>query len=143
VQSVHCGAYSPLVKWRTSLQLVHYRPANDNRKALRKRQVWVELLFGEGKQWHQMTRFRLRGLAKVNIEGAMKAAGQNIKRLLNAKQQRKPRNPVGGVMLLSLFSFQAYSHPQPLCSLLSLKTTFSTGSILILKRNLYWIMTFK
>ncbi len=29
-------------------------------KALRKRQVWVEPLFGEGKQWHGMRRFRLR-----------------------------------------------------------------------------------
>ena len=27
-------------------------------KALRKRQVWVEPLFGEGKQWHGMRRFR-------------------------------------------------------------------------------------
>ena len=29
-------------------------------KAMRKRQVWVEPLFAEGKQWHQMRRFRLR-----------------------------------------------------------------------------------
>jgi hypothetical protein len=29
-------------------------------KALNKRKVWVEPLFGEGKQWHGMRRFRLR-----------------------------------------------------------------------------------
>jgi transposase len=87
-------------------QAAAYRATEAYRKALRKRQVWVEPLFGEGKQWHQMTRFRLRGLAKVNIEGVMKAAGQNIKRLLNAKQPRKPSNPAGGALLPSLFSFQ-------------------------------------
>lgn len=59
-------------------------------KAMRKRQVWVESLFGEGKQWHEMERFRLPGLQKVNVEGAMKAAGQNIKRLLNAVKRQKP-----------------------------------------------------
>lgn len=57
---------------------------------MRKRQVWVESLFGEGKQWHEMERFRLPGLQKVNVEGAMKAAGQNIKRLLNAVKRQKP-----------------------------------------------------
>ena len=35
-------------------------------KAMRKRQVWVEPLFAEGKQWHQMRRFRLRRLWRVN-----------------------------------------------------------------------------
>jgi hypothetical protein len=29
-------------------------------KAMNKRKVWVEPLFGEGKQWHGMRRFRLR-----------------------------------------------------------------------------------
>ena len=55
------------------------------KKALRKRQVWVEPLFGEGKQWHQMRYFRLRRLKKVNIESLIRAAGQNIKRLLKHK----------------------------------------------------------
>jgi Transposase DDE domain len=31
-------------------------------EAVRKRQVWVEPLFGEGKQWHRLRRFRLRRL---------------------------------------------------------------------------------
>jgi transposase len=51
-------------------------------KALRKRQVWVEPLFAEGKQWHGMRRFRLRRLWRVNCEALMIAAGQNLKRLL-------------------------------------------------------------
>jgi hypothetical protein len=54
-------------------------------KALHKRQVWVEPLFGEGKQWHGMRRFRFRGLWRVNIEALLMATGQNLKRLL---QQR-------------------------------------------------------
>jgi len=37
-------------------------------KALRKRRVWVEPLFGEAKDWHAMRRFRLRRLEKVNAE---------------------------------------------------------------------------
>ena len=38
-------------------------------KAMRKRSVWVEPLFAEAKQWHGLTKFRLRGLANVNIQG--------------------------------------------------------------------------
>jgi transposase len=52
------------------------------RKALRKRQVWVEPLFAEAKGWHGLRRFRLRTLEKVNAEALLIAAGQNIKRLL-------------------------------------------------------------
>ena len=54
-------------------------------KAMRKRQVWVEPLFEEGKQWHGMRRFRLRSLWRVNTEALLIATGQNLKRLL---QQR-------------------------------------------------------
>jgi transposase len=52
-------------------------------KAMRKRQVWVEPLFAEAKDWHGLRRFRLRGLAKVNGEALLIAAGQNLKRLLS------------------------------------------------------------
>jgi hypothetical protein len=52
-------------------------------KAMRKRQVWVEPLFAEGKLWHGLGRFRLRGLPKVNMEALLIAAGQNLKRLLS------------------------------------------------------------
>src|ERR1700676_4394599 len=54
-------------------------------KPLNKRKVWVEPLFAEGKQWHGMERFRLRGLWRVNCEALVIATGQNLKRLL---QQR-------------------------------------------------------
>lgn len=53
------------------------------RKAMRKRKVWVEPLFGEAKQWHGLEQFRLRGLVKVNGEALLTAAGQNLKRLLS------------------------------------------------------------
>src|SRR5207244_95773 len=43
-------------------------------KAMRKRKVWIEPLFGEAKQWHGMRQFRLRGLQKVNMEGLFIAA---------------------------------------------------------------------
>jgi hypothetical protein len=51
-------------------------------KAMRKRQVWVEPLLGEAKDWHGLRHFRLRGLDKVNIQGLLVATGQNLKRLL-------------------------------------------------------------
>jgi transposase len=59
-----------------------YHETDEYQKSMLKRGVWVEPLFGEAKQFHQLTRFRLRRLKKVNIEGLVVAAGQNIKRLL-------------------------------------------------------------
>jgi transposase len=59
-----------------------YRGTFAYEKALRKRQVWVESLFGEAKDWHGMRRFRLRRLEKVNIVALLIASGQNVKRLL-------------------------------------------------------------
>jgi transposase len=57
-------------------------------KAMRKRQVWVEPMFAEAKQWHHLRRFRLRRLHKVNMEALFTAAGQNLKRLLNVRKRR-------------------------------------------------------
>ena len=61
-----------------------YHETEEYQRAMRKRKVWIEPLFGEAKQWHGMRQFRLRGLPKVNIEGLFIAAGQNLKRLLSA-----------------------------------------------------------
>ncbi len=61
-----------------------YRGTAAYEKALRKRNVWVEPLFAEAKQWHGLGRFRLRGLANVNIEALLVATGQNLKRWLQA-----------------------------------------------------------
>ena len=52
------------------------------KKAMRKRQVWVEPMFAEAKQWHGLSRFRLRELERVNTEALLTAAGQNLKRML-------------------------------------------------------------
>jgi transposase len=69
-----------------------YRHTEAYRKALRKRAVWVEPLFGEAKEWHGSRRFRLRRLEKVNAEALMIASGHNVKRLLTygAKGPRRP-----------------------------------------------------
>jgi transposase len=77
-----------------------YRETEAYQKAMRKRQVWVEPLFGEAKQWHRLRRFRLRGLIKVNMEGLITAAGQNIKRLLKARRWSKRPDPAGALALL-------------------------------------------
>jgi transposase len=81
-----------------------YRHTELYKKALRKRAVWVEPLFGEAKEWHGMARFRLRRLEKVNIEALLIAGGQNIKRLLAARG-RGPR---------SLAQAAALHLPQPI-----------------------------
>ena len=61
----------------------HQTPAYQ--KAMNKRKVWVEPLFGEAKDWHGMRRFRLRRLWRVNCEALVIAAGQNLKRLLKKR----------------------------------------------------------
>ena len=62
-----------------------YQHTRAYQKALRKRQVWVEPLFAEAKDWHGLRRFRLRLLWRVNIEALRIAAGQNLKRLLKKR----------------------------------------------------------
>ncbi len=56
-----------------------YMETEPYRKAIRKRKVWIEPLFAEGKLWHGMRRFRMRTLEKVNTEALITATGQNIK----------------------------------------------------------------
>jgi hypothetical protein len=84
-----------------------YRGTEPYEKALRKRGVWVEPLFGEAKEWHGMIRFRLRTLKKVNIEALVIAAGQNVKRLL-VWRARGPRSVAQAMTLRRL-------EPPPLC----------------------------
>jgi hypothetical protein len=74
-----------------------YRATEAYQKALRKRSVWVEPLFGEAKQFHGLRRFRLRGLLEVNIDGVMTAAGQNLKRLLKCLKIRNFHSLLRGV----------------------------------------------
>jgi Transposase DDE domain len=62
-----------------------YQSTPAYKKALRKRQVWVEPLFAEAKDWHGLRRFRLRLLWRVNCEALRIAAGQNLKRLLKKR----------------------------------------------------------
>jgi len=68
-----------LERVRTYQQTLAYQ------KALRKRKVWVEPLFGEAKDWHGLRRFRLRLLWRVNCEALRIASGQNLKRLLKKR----------------------------------------------------------
>ncbi|MEO0562415.1 MAG: IS1182 family transposase, partial [Chloroflexota bacterium] len=87
------------------------RETNAYEKAMRKRQVWVEPMFGEAKQWHGLRRFRLRRLWRVNIESLMVASVQNIKRLLNPRRRSSPiqPDPVGSAaMKLPLTSIRSF-----------------------------------
>jgi transposase len=64
-------------------------------KAIRKRSVWVEPLFGEAKDWHGLRRFRLRRLWQVNVEALLIATGQNLKRLLRKRGWGRRPGPNG------------------------------------------------
>ena len=81
-----------------------YHATEPYAKAMRKRQVWVEPLFAEAKDWHGLRRFRLRGLEKVNGEALLIAAGQNLKRLLSRRGWGRRPFPSGaaGVVLALL-----------------------------------------
>jgi hypothetical protein len=77
-----------------------YHATEAYQKAMRKRQVWVEPLFAEAKAWHGLRRFRRRGLANVNIEELLIAAGQNMKRLLAATGWGRRDAPCGSLLAL-------------------------------------------
>jgi hypothetical protein len=77
-----------------------YHTTEAYEKAMRKRQVWVEPLFAEAKEWHRLRRFRLRGLENVNIEGLLVAAGQNLKRFLAARGWGRRHAPCGSLVAL-------------------------------------------
>jgi transposase len=66
-------------------------------QAMRKRSVWIEPLFAEAKGWHGLRRFRLRGLANVNIEALLIASGQNLKRWLAATSWGRRWGPAGAL----------------------------------------------
>jgi transposase len=81
-----------------------YHTTEIYKKAMRKRQVWVEPLFAEAKAWHGLRRVRLRGLQKVNGEALLIAAGQNLKRLLSRWGWGRRPFPTGaaGIVLPAL-----------------------------------------
>ena len=71
-------------------------------RAMRRRAVWVEPLFGEAKDWHGLRRFRLRGLWRVNCEALLIAAGQNLKRWLSRTGWGRRHGPAGHLALSSV-----------------------------------------
>lgn len=79
-RQVHRSLYA---EYLDRVRAYHQTPAYE--KAMAKRKVWVEPLFGEAKDWHGLRRFRLRGLGQVNVEALLIAAGQNLKRLLRKR----------------------------------------------------------
>jgi hypothetical protein len=77
-----------------------YHATEPYKKAIRKRQVWVEPLFAEAKEWHGLRRLRLRGLLNANIQGLLIATGQNLKRFLAATGWGRRHAPCGSLLAL-------------------------------------------
>lgn len=87
-----------------------YHETEAYRKAMRKRAVWVEPLFAEGKQWHGLGRFRLRRLRRVNIEALLVATGQNLKRGISRRGWGQKNLP-GGAAAVALASVPSPLEP--------------------------------
>jgi hypothetical protein len=75
-----------------------YHATEANKKAIRKRQVWVEPMFAEAMEWHGLRRLRLRGLLNANIQGLLIAADQNLKRFLAASGWGRRHAPCGSLL---------------------------------------------
>jgi transposase len=99
-----------------------YQSTAAYQKAVRKRQVWVEPLFAEGKQWHGMRRFHGRRLWRVNSEALLLASGQNLKRLLQRRGWGRRPFPTGAVAAIDP------AEKVPLCLWLVVKLV-STGGV--------------
>jgi hypothetical protein len=56
-----------------------------NKKAMKKRGIWVEPLVATAKQFHRLGCFCLRKLTKVNIEGVLTVVVQILVRWLQFK----------------------------------------------------------
>ncbi len=93
-RSIRRSIYTPYLE-----RVRAYHETAAYQKAMRKRQVWVEPLFGEAKDWHGLRRFRLRSLWKVNSEGLLIAAGQNLKRWLSRTGWGRRHGPAGSLAL--------------------------------------------
>jgi hypothetical protein len=91
-----------------------YHETSAYKRAMRKRKVWLEPLFGEAKVLHGLRRFRLRGLHKVNVEGLMIAAGQNLKRLLNHRSARGWPTPSSLTQILNALFRGPIPRPAPI-----------------------------
>jgi len=78
-----------------------YASSEAYQKALRKRQVWVEPLFAEAKDWHGLRRFRLRRLGRVNSEALLIGAGLNLKRLLKRRGWGRRLCPSGAMLAVN------------------------------------------
>ena len=99
--SDHGAAASPRSLDEAYLERVRgYHATEAYQKAMRKRQVWVEPLFAEAKEWHGLRRLRLRGLLNANIQGLLIAAGQNLKRFLAATGWGRRHAPCGSLVAL-------------------------------------------
>ena len=81
-----------------------YQQTEPYKKALRKRQVWVEPLFARSaKTGMGCVVFVCVGTGSVNCEALMRAAGQNLKRLL--KKRGWGRHPFPGEAFCAFLGF--------------------------------------
>lgn len=103
---IHRAVHAPYVE-----RIQTYQHSAAYQKAIRKRRVWVEPLFGEAKQWHGLEQFRLRGLVNVNGEALLTATGQNLKRLLSSRGWGRRPFPsgAGGVRLSPVGAWTPHS----------------------------------
>ena len=118
-RSIHRSVFSEYIE-----RVKGYYETDEYKQAMRKRQVWVEPLFGEAKEWHGLRKFRLRGLWKVNCEGLLIAAGQNPKRWLSTTGWGRRHGPAGSMALASQPISTVYCRHYSMLVLFVLPLTF-------------------
>jgi transposase len=118
-------------------------------KAMNKRKVWVEPLFGEAKQWHGMRRFRLRRLWRVNCEALVTASGQNLKRLLQKRGWGRRPFPTEARAMVPPASSQAERLPRhdmlkssrPSVAVASFASSGATNLFFTMKKSIFLLLS--
>jgi transposase len=94
-----------------------YHTTEPYKKAIRKRQVWVEPMFAEAKEWHGLRRLRLRGLAERQHPGVADRGRTEPEALAGRdgvgappRTLWKPRGPVYGARA-ALSPLRVITHP--------------------------------
>ena len=98
-----------------------YHETEEYQKAMRKRKVWIEPLFGEAKQWHGMRQFRL-GFAEGEHGGAVDRGGTEPEAI--AERTGLGTTPLAGWNSWSHVSEGAYL----LCTKMRVNSTGHSGA---------------
>lgn len=68
-----------------------FKDSSEGRVIYARRKTLIEGLFGQAKTFHGLSRVKMRGLEKVQIQALMTASALNLKKLVLGTRENKPR----------------------------------------------------